>query len=80
MIKSTTWRKPVADCGGISYLITNHYIKKYHFDSEYHIDVIVHGYREVGTSLEASLEVRFWEYQGSSKTYDVKIKFENIVI
>lgn len=78
-MNSTVWRKPVGDCGGISYLIAKYYLDKYHFDSEYYIDVVVHGYREVGTSLEASLEVRFWDYNASSNN-DVQIKFENITI
>lgn len=79
-MKTTPWRKPVGDCGGISYLIANHYIRKEQPDCASHIDVIVHAYREVGTSLEASIEVRYWYFKGDYKKVTNHIKFENITI
>lgn len=81
-VLTTPWRKPVADCGGISSLIAADYRLKHH-DTEYNCDVIVHAYREVGSSLEAAVEVTHWSLgwvNNRPKKLAHSIKFENIVI
>lgn len=79
---STKWHKPVANCGGINSLIGNYYRLKYH-DTKYNCDVLVHAYREVGSSLEAAVEVTQWSLtwvNGRPKKLVHSIKFENITI
>ena len=78
-MKSTPWRKPIGDCGGINTLIEMHYVLLNQPDCEYYIDVITHAYREVGTSLEASIEVHYWKYTGSKKKVEI-IKFETLIV
>ena len=51
-VKTTPWRKPIGDCGGINTLISDAYLE--HSGSNgpiFYKEVIVHAYREVGTSL-----------------------------
>ena len=78
-MKSTHWRKPIGDCGGINTLIKNHYCLLYQQGIEYYIDVITHSYREVGTSLEVAAEIHCWSYVGGKKVVE-RIKFETLVI
>lgn len=65
-MKTTQWRAPVAECGGINDLIVTAYRQQRDCDTS-SVEVVVHAYREVGTSLEASLEVRYW-----TSGYDTK--------
>lgn len=65
-MKMTPWRKPVAECGGINDLIATAY-RQQRDCVAFSVEVVVHAYREVGTSLEASLEVRYW-----TLSYDTK--------
>ncbi|AFH21341.1 hypothetical protein CR3_gp176 [Cronobacter phage CR3] len=74
-MKTTPWRKPVAECGGITDLIKREI--KFRFPSgmeRYRADIRIHAYREVGTSLEASYEV---EVDGPFGKF---FKWETIVI
>jgi hypothetical protein len=75
----TKWQKPVAMVGGINYLISKYVQNKYYFDDEYHVNIIVHSYREVGTSLEAAIEVHLWCLNSSNKP-ECKVELRNIVI
>lgn len=63
-MKTTKWRAPIEMVGGINSLIIDGYCK-YNGLTDGGLDgeVIVHAYREVGTSLEASLEIRhsYWD-------------------
>lgn len=78
-MKSTPWRKPIGDCGGINTLIDKHYCMLYQPNCPYYIDVITHAYREVGTSLEVAAEIHYWTYAGTKKKIH-HIKFETLVI
>lgn len=59
-VKTTPWRKPVGDCGGISELVRLRYIEK-ETDTDFFVDVKLHAYREVGTSLECAIEVLYYD-------------------
>ena len=78
-MKSTPWRKPIGNCGGINTLIDKHYCILHQPDCEYWIDVITHAYREVGTSLEVAAEIHHWQYVGGKKKI-ICIKFETLII
>ena len=64
-MKSTKWQKPIGDCGGINELIKREIIRI--MSPEHYMDVIVHAYREVGTSLEAAVEIHWYHYDCSGK-------------
>lgn len=78
-MQSTRWRKPVGDCGGITDLIGRHYLRVKRPHAEATFDVIVHAYREVGTSLETSLEIHHCLFFGGKKKV-VRITFETFII
>lgn len=75
MVKSTPWRKPIGNCGGINELIERHYTLLHGKDSYCYFDVITHAYREVGTTLEASIEVQYWVFS-KGKRKITHISFE----
>lgn len=58
-MKMTRWMKPVADCGGITSMIQAEVRKQWACaeQKDCRVDIVVHAYREVGTSLEAVVEV-----------------------
>lgn len=78
-MKSTPWRSPIGNCGGITYLIERHYRIIHQPDCEQYIDVITHAYREVGTSLEVVVEIHYWLFIGSKKKIQ-SVKFEKLII
>lgn len=78
-VKSTPWRKPIGDCGGINTLIERHYNTLHAKDSFCYFDVITHAYREVGTSLEASIEVQYWTLH-KKKRKITHISFETFYV
>lgn len=59
-MKTTRWMKPVADCGGITHMIQKEVKNRWHcaIQDLYRVNIAVHSYREVGTSLEANVEVQ----------------------
>ena len=59
-VKSSRWQKPVADVGGITDLIASRvkYLWPCADQKDYRMNIVVHAYREVGTSLEAVVEVQ----------------------
>lgn len=76
-VKTTPWRKPIGDCGGINTLISDAYLE--HSGSNgpiFYKEVIVHAYREVGTSLESALEIRVYYWKDQRKVH-VRTIFEN---
>lgn len=78
-MKSTKWRSPIGNCGGINTLIENHYCVQHQPDCLYFIEVITHAYREVGTSLEVVAEIHYCLYESGKKKIQ-HIKFENLII
>lgn len=80
-MKTTHWRKPITDVlhTGMDALIYSAY-KKSHFDSSASVfseEFIVHAYREIGTAVEASIEVRV---KNPLTNKVMLIKFMNITI
>lgn len=83
-MKKSKWMKPLCDdqmLGINPYIISA--IKKSCqscrvFGNEAFVDneVIIHGYREIGTALEVSVEAR-WKLRGVNHT---SVRFMNIVI
>lgn len=78
-MKSTPWRKPIGDFGGINTLIKNHYRLLHQRGCEQFIDVFTHSYREVGTSLEVAAEIHYYSYISSKRKVEC-IKFETLII
>lgn len=81
-MKSTPWRKPVGDCGGINELVKKYYRELEEQGTACHVDVILHAYREVGTSLECAIEIQYYDIitvRGNLKRRIRNIKFKNWV-
>lgn len=81
-MKTTPWRKPIGDCGGITDLVKYAYIRTEEAGVACHVDVILHAYREVGTSLECAIEIRYYDIvtvRGKLKRKMHNIKFKNWV-
>ena len=75
-VKSTKWQKPIGDCGGINSLIEHEIIRV--LQPEHYMGVVVHAYREVGTSLEVAVEIQWYYFDCSGtyprrKIYDIKL-------
>lgn len=66
-MKTTPWRKPVADVGGISDMVRLAYIK--YANSCLFLDVKLHAYREVGTSLECAIEIHHYDLKKVNGVY-----------
>lgn len=57
-MRATQFRAPVANCGGITDMIAKEVkLRWWQAASEHRTRIIVHSYREVGTALEACVEV-----------------------
>lgn len=78
-VKSTPWRKPVAECGGINDLIRLKYIEREVRNTSLFVDVLVHAYREVGTSLESALEVIYYDLVKVNGDYKRKVLYIQFV-
>lgn len=81
-MKTTKWRKPVGDCGGINELVYNEYMRQEEYGVACYVQTILHAYREVGTSLECALEVQYYTIKkvcGEWKRIINHVKFINWV-
>lgn len=79
-MKTTPWRKPVGDCGGICGLVHDEYMRQEEYNVGCYVNTILHAYREVGTSLECALEVQYYTIEkvcGVRKRKVNHIKFIN---
>lgn len=75
-VKTSPWRKPIGDSGGISELVKQAWIKN-DVDPGM-IDVVLHSYREVNNSLECAIEVRYYrDVNGVYEKYPSIIKLFN---
>lgn len=78
-MKTTKWQKPVADVGGISKLVKKYYREREEVGCACFFDVILHAYREVGTTLECAIEVQYYDLvkvrgKYRRKMYNIKFK------
>lgn len=84
-MKTSPWRKPVEDIGGINHLIELGFkqswwgvdLRRFSETPDTRYDFIVHSYREVGTALQAAIEVRFYFDWDSNKHY---VRFYNVYL
>lgn len=67
-VKTSPWRKPIGDSGGISELVKQAWIKN-EVNPDM-VDVVLHSYREVNNSLECAIEVRYYHLRDVNGVYE----------